>query len=415
MTQQQLFRQEAIVFRQQRQWGEVSLVQPVPARVAFWAVVTATTVIIAFLVTAEYARKETVVGYLSPTAGVVKVFAPRQGTITAIHVEEGQRTEQGQPLLTIAIDQTTADGENVDVAVLDSLTRQKSLLVEQIATQQARALSERNRLQAQVAGIESEIPHLKEQRATQEERVRLLESLTSSAENLREKGYLAASEFKRRRETYLTQKQAFEALSQQLVIRQNELIQVRYSLEQLPAVMAEKIQALRSELSDVEQRIAETEGRRAYVVRAPVTGRVATLQAVVGRTADPRQLQLSILPDDSMLQAELFVPTRAVGFVRPDQQVRILYDAFPYQRFGTYEGRVLKVTQTILTSTDIAAPVSLQEPAYKVIVALDRQDITAYGQRVSLQADMLLKADIILERRSLLQWLLDPLLSVRTA
>ena len=76
---------------------------------------------------------------------------------------------------------------------------------------------------------------------------------------------------------------------------------------------------------------------------------------------------------------------------------------------------MLKVTQTILTSTDIAAPVSLQEPAYKVIVALDRQDITAYGQRVSLQADMLLKADIILERRSLLQWLLDPLLSVRTA
>jgi membrane fusion protein len=226
---------------------------------------------------------------------------------------------------------------------------------------------------------------------------------------------LAASEFKRRRETYLTQKQAFEALSQQLVVRQNELVQVRYSLEQLPAVMAEKIQALRSELSDVEQRIAETEGRRAYVVRAPVTGRVATLQAVVGRTADPRQLQLSILPDDSMLQAELFVPTRAVGFVRPDQQVRVLYDAFPYQRFGTYEGRVLKVTQTILTSTDIAAPVSLQEPAYKVIVALDRQDITAYGQRVSLQADMLLKADIILERRSLLQWLLDPLLSVRAA
>jgi membrane fusion protein len=151
------------------------------------------------------------------------------------------------------------------------------------------------------------------------------------------------------------------------------------------------------------------------VVRAPIAGRISTLQAALGRSIDPRQSQLSILPQDSVLQAELFVPTQAIGFVRPGQQVRILYDAFPYQHFGTYGGRVAGVARTMLTGADLQGPLSLQQPAYKVTVVLNRQDVNAYGGRVPLQPDMLLKADILLDRRSLLAWLLDPPLSARVS
>ena len=49
-------------------------------------------------------------GYLALTSGAAKMFAPRQGTISIFHIEEGQRTHAGQPLLTITINQTTADG-----------------------------------------------------------------------------------------------------------------------------------------------------------------------------------------------------------------------------------------------------------------------------------------------------------------
>jgi membrane fusion protein len=62
------------------------------------------------------------------------------------------------------------------------------------------------------------------------------------------------------------------------------------------------------------------------------------------------------------------------------------------------------------------SPIELKEAAYRITVALDRPDrpdIDAYGKKIPLQADMLLRADIILEKRSLISWLLDPLLSVR--
>jgi len=99
--------------------------------------------------------------------------------------------------------------------------------------------------------------------------------------------------------------------------------------------------------------------------------------------------------------------------VLPGQEVRILYEAFPYQQFGTYRGRVKNISQTILTKSDASGPIELKEPAYRITAALDRPDIDAYGKRIPLQADMLLRADIILEKRSFMSWFLDPLLSLR--
>jgi membrane fusion protein len=50
---------------------------------------------------------------------------------------------------------------------------------------------------------------------------------------------------------------------------------------------------------------------------------------------------------------------------------------------------------------------------YRVTAALDRQDVEAHGQKIVLQPDMSLKADVLLEKRSLMSWLLGPLLSTR--
>jgi membrane fusion protein len=286
-------------------------------------------------------------------------------------------------------------------------------LTNQIAAEQERAKSEQERLAALFDGIQTEISHLEAQIEIQNEQIRVSDILVSSLTGLRAKGYVSEPEFRQRELAALEQKQKLNAIHQQIAARGNQLTETRYSLQQLPTVMAQKIQSLRSELSATEQRIAEVNGRRSYIIRAGTVGRVSTLQATAGQFADPRRLQLEIVPNDSFLQAELFVPTRAIGFVRPGQKVRLKYEAFPYQNFGTYAGRIIKISQTILTSSDASGPIALKEPAYRVTAALERPDIDAYGKKIPLQADMLLSADIILEQRSLMSWLLDPLLSIR--
>jgi membrane fusion protein len=409
-----LFRQEAVDFqRHNGEWGQVGLLQPLSIKVMTWFITVAITFIISFLFLGQYSRKETVMGYLTPTSGTSKVFVPQLGTIRTIHVKEGQQVREGETLLTIDTNQIAANGVDVNVTMLDTLRSQKDLLTGQIAAEEQRTKSERERLTIMINGVEIEISQLEAQLKIQGERIRVEENFVASAAALKKEGYMADADFKRRQVAFLEQKQNLNSLNQQLAARQNQLTESRYSLQQLPTVMAGKIQSLRSELATTEQRIAEISGRRAYVIRAPSAGRVSTLQATVGQFADPRRLQMEIVPNESVLQAELFVPTRAIGFVQPGQQVRILYEAFPYQQFGTYSGRVLKVSQTILTKSDTLGPIELKEPAYRITAALDRPDIDAYGKKIPLQADMLLRADIILEKRSLISWLLDPLLSVR--
>jgi membrane fusion protein len=409
-----LFRQEAIDFqRLNREWGQVAQLQPLSTKIFAWFITAATAIVITALFLGQYSRKETVVGYLTPTSGTSKIFVPQRGTIREVQVIEGQQVHEGQTLLTIDTDQIAASGLDVNATMLDTLRSQKGLLARQIAAEEEREKSERERLTAMINGFEVEISQLQAQLKIQGERIRVEEEFVASATELKKEGYMADADYKRRQQAFLEQKQNQNSLNQQLAARQNQLTETRYSLQQLPTVMAGKIQVLRSELATTEQRITEISGRRAYVIRAPTQGRVSMLQATVGQFADPRQLQMEIVPTDSVLQAELFVPTRAIGFVQPGQAVRILYDAFPYQQFGAYRGRVLNISQTILTRSDTSGPIELKEPAYRVTAALDRPDIDAYGKKIPLQADMLLRADIILEKRSLVSWLLDPLLSVR--
>jgi membrane fusion protein len=104
------------------------------------------------------------------------------------------------------------------------------------------------------------------------------------------------------------------------------------------------------------------------------------------------------------------VPSAAIGFVKPGQEVRLALDAFPYQRFGTVKGRV----RTVPSST-INAPASngATIAVYPVIVDIEAPKIFAYGRDEPLVAGMNLTARIITERQSLLEWLFEPLFAVR--
>jgi membrane fusion protein len=413
-TRPALFRQEAIDFLHQRHsWGEVVSLQPISSTILSWTLAGLVAFILVFISIAQYARKETVTGYLTPTFGTAKIFVPQQGFIKELHVKEGQEVAEGDPLLTIVTSQISANGDDVNATVLAALARQREVIERQIAAEERRTASEHERLASTTKGIEGEIAQLEDQRNIQNERLKLSESFVSTGATLSAKGALPGIELKRREQAALEQAQNLASLDQQITVRRTQLTDARHTLEQLPTVAADRLRVLRGDLSWIEQRIAEVDGRQAYVIKAPTSGRVSTLQATVGKVADPKHMQLEIIPLDSTLQAELFFPTRAFGFVRPGQQVRILYDAFPYQKFGTYRGSVAKVSHTILTGNDATGPITLKEPAYRVTVLPERPDIDAYGRKMPLQPGMLLKADVILEQRSLMRWLLDPVLSAR--
>ena len=409
-----LFRPQALEFQKQyREFGQVGRLQPFSAKVLAWLLTIAVGALIVFICLAGYTRKETVAGYLAPALGTSSIFVPEQGTVTALNVAQDQRVTKGDILLTIDTSQITADGLDVNAAILKSLSLQKTVLTNQISEEERTTRAEHDRLSSAITSGEAELVQLSSQTQIQQEQIDLAQQLVDTAEKMHASGYMAAPELFSRKEGLLRAKQELSSLRQRYVARQTELAETRASLEQLPTQSDRRLQPLQSELAQIDQKSAEIGGRQSFSIRAPIDGRVANVQVKVGQAADPKKPLLDILPLESPLQAVLFVPTRAIGFIRPGQNVRLLYEAFPYQRFGTYSGKVASVSETILAETDAGSPVQLREPAYKVVAALDRPDVDANGQKVPLQAGMLLRADILLERRELVRWLLDPILNLR--
>ena len=222
--------------------------------------------------------------------------------------------------------------------MLNTLRSQKALIAENIKGEEQRTGSERERLTALIRGLESGDRSTSGSNRTANGAPEGGGERHGRGQSAEIQGVHDRGRFQAAPDLVLEQKQAISALNQQLTARRNQLTETQFSLRQLPTVMAQKVQALRNDLAAAEQRIAEINGRRAYVIRAPTAGRISTLQATVGQNADPQRLQLEIIPEHAVLQAELLVPARAIGFVEAGQPVRILYDAFPYQHFGTYSG-----------------------------------------------------------------------------
>ena len=119
-----LFRQEAIDHQRFRIWGEVAIALPNSYALVTGFIALSVLAMALFIATQNYARKEHAVGFLVATEGIARITPPRDGTITAVHVSEGQHVERGAPLLIVIGAETSDLGENIDDAKVGRLREQ---------------------------------------------------------------------------------------------------------------------------------------------------------------------------------------------------------------------------------------------------------------------------------------------------
>jgi membrane fusion protein len=413
VAQQSLFRPQAVTAAM-GEHSSVSLpVAPLSWHLLCGFILTCSAMVVFFLGTAEYARKETASGALAMAGGAVRVSPMRSGVVTVLMVRDGDRVTAGQPLFTIASWQGLEAGGTLDGAILASLAIQIDVLKEQIAADPARTQNEIRRLESAIAAVAAEREALTAQRKLMVERIQVTEERRNTIARLAEQGHTTRAALQEQDEALLARRQSLAEIDRELAEAEKELGQTQLQREQLPVQQVERLSQLRINLADRERQKAEALGQRAQTMTAPIAGRVTALQVAPGQIVDPNKPLLTLLPDGASLLAELFLPSRAIGFIVPGQRVRLMVDAFPYQRFGTLGGSIATISQAVLSPNEVLGKVALTEPAYRITVRLDRQDIDAFGRSVPLQPDMTLKADIVLEGRSLVAWLFEPLISVR--
>jgi membrane fusion protein len=407
-----LFRQEALDFHREKLLGDVVLVRPLSVSLLTGAAVCIALAVIGFAWWGAYTRKAHVVGYLEPNKGVIKVYAPQAGTLIEQHVVEGQAVQQGAVLFVVSSERSSREATETQATAIAQLRRRRESLQEELAKQGHIDRIQLATAQERVRGMDAELAHLAAELQLQEQHVASAAGTVERYRLLVAKGLAAEMQAQQKREELLDQQSRFHSLQRSRLTLEREMDTLKRERTSNDLKAKNQRAAIERNISALEQELTEYESRRQVVIVAPSAGVVTTILSVQGQNITPSIPLLSLMPMDAVLEAHLLIPSRSMGFIAPRQTVAVRYQAFPYQRFGSAKGRITEIAKTLITPNEVTLPVPLQEPVYRVTVALETQTVTAYGTKLPLQAGMVLDADIALDQRRIFEWVFDPLYSI---
>jgi len=416
-TDMSLFRKEAVSHQSERLTGTITLAQPLSIKLTVLILVSIAVAIVAFLFSAEYSRKETIRGFLMPNKGVIKSFANQGGTIEKLWVQEGDKVLKGQAIATIVVQQNNSNGVDLSTQLAEQLNAQANLLIDEISQHQALKAQELSNLRIQDTALGNEKIALENQLTLADEKLSLLTEQQLDFNQLNKSGYVSNLEKERQQQALLEAKQEKQNIARLLLQHQNQLNQVTFNIRNIPQQYTLRINNLKRQQADLQRQLAQVASNYKYTITASNNGVVTGVQVVEGETLSQSKAQskplLHILPEGSELIAELLLPTRSAGFIQLGNNTRLRFDAFPYQRFGFINSEITRIDQTLITPNEIQLPIALQEPVYRLRAKLSQQQMKAFGKAFDLKSGMLFEADIMLEQRTLIEWLLEPIYSLK--
>ncbi len=409
-----LFRQEAIDAMREKFLGEATIARPMP----FWVLtvlgLVAAGMIIAVAVWGQYTRRERAEGFLQLDVGAAKVSFTDSGRVAELLVKEGQEIKEGVPMARISLERAISAPAATGAAVSGELTQRRGSLEKE--QEQMRELAEQQlqQVRKKAVDLQNEIAQVVTEIKLQTQRLASAKADALRWADLAKQKFASEVAARQKQDDATDQEIRVQALKRQKLSLERDLSNAK--LEEPSVVLRARSQQeqVNRQISELQQTMVIEEAKRETIIKAPITGIVTNITVSSGQSVTADAAFATILPAGSKLQVELLVPTRAIGFVTKGKEVSLRYEAFPYERFGQYRGVIADVSQTVWSPGDKVGPLTVREPAYRITAKLDRQTVEAMGQEIPLRSGMLVNADILLEKRSLLEWIFEPVLQLRS-
>ncbi|MBW4504931.1 MAG: HlyD family efflux transporter periplasmic adaptor subunit [Scytonematopsis contorta HA4267-MV1] len=207
-----------------------------------------------------------------------------------------------------------------------------------------------------------------------------------------------AAQFEEIRQAQQSYKAAQNSISRLEAERQSEILT--------------QINKLRSELADLNGKISQAkEQNQQNIIQAPVTGYVYNVKVnkTLGTIQTGDEL-FSIVPDGEQLIVEVKVNNKDIGFVKEIKDenkkmlARVKLATFPYQEFGTLEGKVEKVSPNATSDKD-------GNLFYTARISINQQSAKGKIQKVLLTPGMAATAEIVIRQKTIMSFLLEPIIT----
>jgi membrane fusion protein len=409
-----LFRQEAIDAQREKFLGEAIIARPVPAWVFTLLAAGTALLLIGVALWGHYTRRERVEGYLALDAGAARVLLPDAGRVTDLLIKEGDEVKAGDPMARISLDRSTGKGASTSEAVAAEMQSRRAILEREQAQLGDLGMQQLEQVRRRAKDLANELGQIDAEMKLQEVRIRSARDQVQRYRGLAgEKQFVSEALVKQKIDEVTDQEIKLQSLHRQRSQVERDLESAKLEEPSIGLKSRTQVEQVSRQMSELQEGLAQVEARRETVIRAPVSGVVTNIAVNLGQSVAADAPFATVLPKGSGLHVELLVPTRAIGFVKTGQDVMLRYDAFPYERFGQYHGKIVDIGRNVWSSGDRVGPLSAKEPVYRVDVGLDKQTVGALDQEFSLRPGMSVNADLLLEKRTLFEWIFEPVIKLK--
>ncbi|CAD5199454.1 HlyD family type I secretion periplasmic adaptor subunit [Pseudomonas sp. FEN] len=435
-------------------------VHPAP-RVAMQLIIVFAVIALIWSIVGKVDIVATASGKIIPNAHT-KIIQPLEtATVKAIYVNDGQTVKAGDVL--IELDATTAqadtDRTHIDWqqtqldaararAVLEALAHNNTVPAmndplngaepekykaaqRMAAGQYAEYRTKLQQLSAELTQHESERASILENEHKLEATLPIAAQRESDFKDLLDKSYVA-------RHDYLDKEQARIEMERDLASAKAKLKEldavILTTQRQKEALTAETQRTQLDQLHDAEQKMGEykqdyikaNNHREAMTLTAPVDGTVQQLAIhTIGGVVTPAQQLMEVVPLDNALDVEAFVQNKDIGFVSEGQDAQIKIETFPFTKYGTIHGTVLRVSndavqedpkQTQANDSKTNSADNRDKPSglvYSARVQMAKNTMDVDGKTINLTPGMAVTVEIKTGRRRLIDYFLSPLMQYK--
>jgi membrane fusion protein, adhesin transport system len=368
------------------------------ARPILWACVG---VVAVFIIWAAWAKVDEVArgeGKVIPNSRVQVIQSLEGGILQELLVREGQIVSAGQPLaqlddtrFTTATQETAAQVKALTAAIArleaevlgaTSISFPSSIPAGDpvIASEQALFRARRQNLNATLAALSSETTYAQRQ--------------LSLVSPLAQRGVVSEVES-------LKLGKDIAALTGRQTEVRNTYMQEAY------AELANKKAELAAQSEILNQRSDQLKRTR---LTAPVRARVNEIMVTTrGGVVQPGEPIMQLTPVDDQLLVEAKVQPRDVAFIREGMPASVKITAYDFTIYGDLSGKVEQISEDTLEEDTPRGKMAY----YSVLIRTDRAYLEKNGERLPIRPGMVAQVDIQSGQRSILSYLLKPLLKAR--
>ncbi|KXB32582.1 secretion protein HylD [Dechloromonas denitrificans] len=380
-------------------------------------------------------------GKLIPESYVKIVQPAESGIVKDILVREGQSVKAGQVLMRMDTLISEADTKAIDAdyqrkrlairriqaelsgATFKTEASDPSDLAQEIGAQYR---ANRTSFEAALAEERSRLSKAKQELAAAEQIKRKLEETLphyreqdKAYEKLVKDGYAGSLMGSDKRRERVEKEQELQTQTFVIESARASMLQSEKRLAQIDSDYRRQLHAERNDIQGQFDKLAQEVTKQAHKqdlleLKAPQAGVVKDLAThTTGTVVQPGTVLLTLVPQDEILRAEVWVSNEDIGFVRQGQAVKLKFAAFPFQKYGMVEGTVEHVSADAAdnntgngnTQTDSSKKNQL---LYKALVVLKQMSLEMDEKRFTLSAGMQTNAEIKLGDRTVMEYLLSP-------